>query len=135
MSTLRFAPELGWTFAMPDGTRCVLRDPDGPPTSKQLLRLVHAGLLEIRAEPGPKVSKLDCAVAIDSVREGEPPGGGPAVVSDPPEDPSASHFPIYVGQRALPGMATAGREIELAAGDRPSFATRRCHPPPLDSDA
>jgi hypothetical protein len=63
--TLEYDPALdGWWFETPTGRR-VLKDPDGPPTGRQLLRLAHLGLLEIRAEPGRPLSKLDCARAID----------------------------------------------------------------------
>ena len=63
--TLRYDPAArGWWFETPSGWR-VLKDPDGPPTGRQLLRLAHAGLLELRDEPGRPVTKLDCAKALD----------------------------------------------------------------------
>lgn len=67
--TLRFDPEQGWTFELADGTRRVLRDPDGPPTSRQLLLLAHRGLLELRSEAGAALTKLEAARAIDAARE------------------------------------------------------------------
>jgi hypothetical protein len=39
--------------------------PQGPPTARQLLRLAHLGLLEIRAKPGQPLAKLDAALALD----------------------------------------------------------------------
>lgn len=70
--TLRYVSELGWTFDTPQGPR-TLRDPDGPPTARQLLRLAHVGLLELRPVPGRPLSKLDAARAIDRVNESERP--------------------------------------------------------------
>ena len=63
--SLIFDPGLdGWVFETPTGPR-ILKNPDGPPTGRQLLRLAHAGLLEIRDEPGRPLTKLDAARAID----------------------------------------------------------------------
>ena len=63
--SLIYDPELdGWVFETPVGVR-VLNNPDGPPTGRQLLRLAHAGLLEIRDEPGRPLTKLAAALAID----------------------------------------------------------------------
>ena len=45
-----------------------LRDPDGPPTGKQLLKLNERGMLELvnpsRAKP---LTKAECAAALDEV--------------------------------------------------------------------
>jgi hypothetical protein len=68
--TLYYDPSAGgWQFETPTGPR-VLKDPNGAPTGRQLLRLAHAGLLEIRSEPGPPLSKLDAAIAIDRLEAG-----------------------------------------------------------------
>ncbi len=74
MTRLRYDPELGGsTFDTPTGPR-LLKDPGGPPTGRQLLKLAHAGLLAVRDEPGPRVSKLDAALALDHAlaRQGDP---------------------------------------------------------------
>ena len=63
--TLRYFPEAGaWRFLSGDGWR-TLKDPDGPPTGRQLLRLARERKLELRDTPGRPISKLDCAEAID----------------------------------------------------------------------
>jgi hypothetical protein len=68
--TLRVDPEGRWQFAR--GERWfTFRDPDGPPSPHQLRWLAARGLLEIRREPAPPLSKLDCARAIDQAREVE----------------------------------------------------------------
>jgi hypothetical protein len=61
----------GWQFDTPSGPR-LLRDPDGPPTSRQLLLLAHRALLELRDEPGEPLTKLDAAQAIERVGVGRP---------------------------------------------------------------
>jgi hypothetical protein len=42
-----------------------LTDPKGAPSGRQLLRLHHLGLLELRDTPGEPITKLDAARAID----------------------------------------------------------------------
>jgi hypothetical protein len=67
--TLRIDPETGaWQFPFHNGWR-TLSNPDGPPTARQLLRLAHLGLLEIRDTPGGALTKLDAALAIDEQEE------------------------------------------------------------------
>lgn len=68
--TLRFDPERGaWLFDV-DGQERELKNPDGPPSGRQLLLLAHRGLLAIRTTPGAPLTKLDAAKAIDR-NEGE----------------------------------------------------------------
>lgn len=57
-----------WLFEGADGWR-VLRNPDGPPTARQLAALARAGLLALRDMPGPPLSKLDATKALDAARE------------------------------------------------------------------
>ena len=69
--TLRFDDSSKeWKFSL-GGSWRTLADPYGPPTGRQLLMLAHRGLLEIRAEPERKITKLEAARAIDQAREGE----------------------------------------------------------------
>lgn len=65
--TLRFNPD-AWMFPFGDGWR-TLAEPQGPPTARQLLRLAHLGLLEIRDTPGETITKLDCAQALELAEE------------------------------------------------------------------
>lgn len=60
----------GWTFDTPAGPR-LLSNLDGPPSGRQLLWLCAHGLLELRDVPGPPVTKLAAARAIDEAKEGE----------------------------------------------------------------
>ena len=63
--TLRYNADTGaWMFPYA-GTWRKLADPHGAPTGRQLLRLHHLGLLELRDTPGPAITKLDAARAID----------------------------------------------------------------------
>ena len=63
--TLHYDPAAGgWWFDTTTGPR-VIRDPEGPPTGRQLLKLAHAGLLAVRDTPGEPLTKLDCARALD----------------------------------------------------------------------
>ena len=67
--TLVYDPAAGgWWFETPTGPR-MLKDPDGAPSGRQLLRLAYLGLLKIRDEPGRPLTKLDAALAIDRQRD------------------------------------------------------------------
>lgn len=55
-------------FVAEDGTVRDLREPHLPATPKQLARLNHEGLLELRDERGVPISKGEAAFAIDTVK-------------------------------------------------------------------
>ena len=61
------------------GEWCELRDPDGPATGRQLMKLNHAGALVV-VEPGQStpLSKGEAAAVIDSVARDDPAGGASA---------------------------------------------------------
>jgi hypothetical protein len=67
---IRTDPATGeFQFRIGDEWR-TLRDPHGPATWRQLMKLNALGLLQLRALPARPLSKLDCAWEIDQA-EGE----------------------------------------------------------------
>jgi hypothetical protein len=55
-----------------NGTWCELREPDGPPTGRQLLKLNRLGLLELAELPvDHPITKGEAAHAIDDITKGE----------------------------------------------------------------
>ena len=68
--TLRYNADTGaWMLPFGDGWR-TLTVPNGAPSCRQLLRLSHLGLLELRDTPGQPITKLDAAHAIDQAEGG-----------------------------------------------------------------